>query len=143
VSDEFQVTVNPKSYIRNPKFFNMSASQELGIKGEELAACHLAQNGYRILFRNWKYGKLEIDIIAENDEFIVFVEVKTRSADPLDPPVNAITREKQRGLVWAADAYIKRYGINKESRFDVITLIEKGEEFEITHIPYAFYPSLR
>jgi putative endonuclease len=74
-------------------------------------------------------ARLEIDIIAENDEFIVFVEVKTRSADPLDPPVNAITREKQRGLVWAADAYIKRYGINKESRFDVITLIEKGEEF--------------
>jgi putative endonuclease len=121
----------------------MSTSQELGIKGEELATGYLSKNGYRILARNWKCGRLEIDIIAENDEFIVFVEVKTRSADPLDPPVNAITREKQKGLVWAADAYIKRYGINKESRFDVITLIEKGEDFEITHIPYAFYPSLR
>lgn len=121
----------------------MSESQTLGIKGEELAADFLKKNGYRILFRNWTYGRHEVDIIAENKECIVFAEVKTRAEAPLDPPVNAITREKQKAIIWAAEAYVKRYSIQKESRFDVITVIQKGEEFEIVHIPYAFYPSLR
>lgn len=122
----------------------MSESQALGTKGEELATDFLQKNGYRILFRNWVYGKYEVDIIAENKECIVFAEVKTRTATPLDPPVNAITRDKQRSIIWAAEAYVKRYNIQKESRFDVITVIRNGEDdYEIDHIPYAFYPSLR
>ncbi|HEX2970309.1 MAG TPA: YraN family protein, partial [Bacteroidales bacterium] len=112
-------------------------------KGEELAADFLKDNGYRILFRNFSYGRHEIDIIAENNEFIVFAEVKTRTEDPLDPPANAINRDKQKSIIAAADAYVKRYKIDKESRFDVITVISKGDDFEITHIQYAFYPSLR
>ena len=53
----------------------MAESHELGQKGEELAVEHLKKAGFNILFRNWKWGKNEIDIIAENDKFIVFVEV--------------------------------------------------------------------
>jgi putative endonuclease len=121
----------------------MSESSERGIKGEELAADFLKKNGYRILFRNWRTGKYEVDIIAENKEFIVFAEVKTRAEDPLDPPANAITRDKQKAMIWAAETYVKRFGIDKESRFDVIIVLQKGEDFEINHIPYAFYPSLR
>lgn len=121
----------------------MSDKKSLGAIGEELAANYLVKNGYRILSRNFTFGKYEVDIIAENKEFITFVEVKTRAEDPLDPPANAITRDKQKAIIWAAEGYIRRYRIDKESRFDVITVIQKGEEFEITHIPYAFYPSLR
>jgi len=121
----------------------MTESKDLGNKGEDLAADFLNKNGCRILFRNWKYGKYEIDIIAENKEFIIFAEVKTRAEAPLDPPANSITRDKQKAMIWAAEAYVKRYQIDKESRFDVIIVLRKGDDFEISHIPYAFYPSLR
>lgn len=121
----------------------MSESQQLGIKGEEVAADYLKQNGYKILFRNFTYGRNEIDIIAENNEFIVFVEVKTRADNPLVPPSNSVTVSKQRSIIWAAEGYVKRFGITKESRFDVITVIGKGEEFAIEHMPYAFYPGFR
>ncbi len=121
----------------------MSESHDLGQKGEDLAAEHLAKAGYKILFRNWKWGKNEIDIIAENNEFIIFAEVKTRSDDFQVHPVNAVTREKQRAIIRAADGYIQRNRINKESRFDVITVIKSAESFQIDHIEGAFYPTLR
>jgi putative endonuclease len=121
----------------------MSESHDLGKQGEELATSHLNKAGYKILFRNWKWGRHEIDIIAENKEYIVFAEVKTRTDDYQMHPVTAVTREKQKSIILAADGYIKRYNINKESRFDVITVIKKGEQFEIDHIEDAFYPALR
>lgn len=121
----------------------MSESHDLGKKGEELATEHLKNSGFKILFRNWKWGKHEVDIIAENKDFVVFVEVKTRTEDFQMSPVSAVTRDKQKSIILAADGYIKRYNINKESRFDVITIIKKSEEFQIDHIEDAFYPTLR
>ena len=122
----------------------MSESSTLGRKGEDLAVSFLAGKGYRIRNRNWKAGKLEVDIIAETEEFIVFVEVKTRSEDFLESPQDAVTREKQRSLVLAADNYIRWYDIAKQVRFDVITILAKGQTLIIEkHIEDAFYPTLR
>ena len=121
----------------------MAESHNLGKEGEDQAVKHLEKAGYKILRRNWKAGELELDIIAENKDFIVFVEVKTRSEDFLEDPRAAITREKQRTMVYAADSYIKWNYIDKESRFDVITVIKKGDSFQIDHIENAFYPTLR
>lgn len=121
----------------------MAESHNLGEKGEELAADYLKKAGYKILFRNWKWGKHEIDIIAENKEFIVFVEVKTRTEGYQMDPVTAVTREKQRSIIWAADGYIQKFNINKEGRFDVITIIKTGDQFQIDHIEDGFYPTLR
>jgi len=121
----------------------MAESHDLGQKGEVLAADHLTKAGFKILFRNWKWGKHEIDLIAENKDFIIFAEVKTRSDDYQMHPVTAVTKEKQKSIIFAADGYIKRYKIDKESRFDVITVIKAGEEFQIDHIEDAFYPTLR
>ena len=121
----------------------MAESHNLGQKGEDLAADHLKKNGFKILSRNWKWGKHEIDIIAENNDFIVFAEVKTRTDDYQMDPVTAITREKQKSIIWAADGYLQKYNINKEGRFDVIIIIKKGETYEIDHIEDAFYPTLR
>jgi putative endonuclease len=121
----------------------MAESHNLGRNGEELAAAHLRKSGYKILLSNWKWGSNEIDIIAENKDFIVFVEVKTRMDDYLMHPVAAITKEKQRSIILAAEGYIRRFGIDKESRFDVITIIKKNDEYSIDHIEDAFYPSLR
>jgi len=121
----------------------MSESHNLGQKGEDLAAEYLKNAGYKILFRNWKWGKHEIDIIAENKDWVVFAEVKTRTEDFLVNPRDTVPREKQKSIIWAADGYIKKYNIDKESRFDVITIIKKNENFEIDHIEDAFYPTLR
>lgn len=121
----------------------MAESHNLGQKGEELAVEHLKKSGYRILHRNWKSGKPEVDIIAENKDFIVFIEVKTRSDDFMMHPVTAVTKEKQRSIIFCADTYIQRYNITKECRFDVITIIIGADSHQIDHIEDAFYPTLR
>lgn len=121
----------------------MAESHNLGKKGEDLAAEHLKKEGFTILHQNWKWGKNEIDIIAENKDFIVFAEVKTRAEDYHMHPVTAVTSQKQRSIIWAADGYIKRFNVNKESRFDVITIIKKCDCFEVDHIEDAFYPTLK
>ena len=121
----------------------MAESHNLGKEGEDQAVEYLEKAGYKILRRNWKSGKLELDIIAENKDFIVFAEVKTRSEDFLEDPRTAITREKQRSIIYAADSYLKWNYVDKESRFDVITVIKKNESFQIDHIENAFYPTLR
>ncbi len=121
----------------------MSESHDLGKQGEDLAAEHLKKTGYTIRHRNWKSGKTEIDIIAENKDFIVFAEVKTRSGDYLLDPAGSVNRDKQRTIIFAAEKYIQKFGVDKESRFDVIKIISKGSSTEIDHIENAFYPTLR
>jgi putative endonuclease len=121
----------------------MAESHNLGQKGEDLAADHLKNTGFKILIRNWKWGKHEIDIIAENNEFIIFVEVKTRSNDFRMHPVAAVTREKQKSIIWAANGYLQKFKIDKEARFDIITVIMLVDSYKIDHIEGAFYPTLR
>jgi len=121
----------------------MAESHNLGQKGEELAADHLKKAGFKILSRNWKWGKHEIDLIAENKDFIIFVEVKTRNEDFRMPPATAVTNEKQKSIIWAANGYLQKFNIDKETRFDIITIIKTVNSFEIDHIENAFYPTLK
>lgn len=115
----------------------------LGLQGENQAVLYLQKAGYKIRHRNWKSGKRELDIVAENNDFVVFVEVKTRTDNYLMHPSTAVTDAKQKSIIYAADGYIQKYNIDKESRFDIITVITKGKAFEIDHIENAFYPTLR
>ena len=121
----------------------MSDPKELGQQGESIASSLLEEKGYKILSRNWKIGANEIDIIAETDNFIIFVEVKTRSENYLEHPRTAVAASKQKTIIRAANQYIHKYNIDKESRFDIITIIKNNDEFEIAHIENAFYPTLR
>ena len=121
----------------------MAESHNLGQKGEDLAVDHLEKAGFKILFRNWKWGKNEIDIIAENHDFIIFVEVKTRTDDYQMHPVMAVNKEKQKSVIRAANGYLQKFGIDKEGRFDIITVIKSVDSFKIDHIESAFYPTLR
>ncbi len=121
----------------------MAESHKLGKEGEDLAAEHLKKSGFRILSRNFKWGKNEIDIIAENKDMIIFAEVKTRNDDYRMHPLTSITSEKQRSIIYAANGYLQAFKLDKESRFDVITVIRKSEGYEIDHIEGAFYPTLR
>jgi putative endonuclease len=115
----------------------------LGQNGEEVATEFLKKKGYKILFRNWKWGKHEIDIIASISDVVVFVEVKTRSEDFMVDLGTVISRSKQQSIILAADGYIKKFNVDKESRFDLITIIGKGENQKIDHIEDVFYPTLR
>lgn len=122
----------------------MSESSTLGVKGESKAAEYLKGKGYKIRHRNWKTGKLEVDIIAENNDYVIFAEVKTRTEGFLGELNDIVSKEKQRLIVLAADSYIRKYDITKESRFDVILIVVKGQSFEIEqYIEDAFYPTLR
>ncbi len=122
----------------------MSDSSALGLQGESMAAAHLQEKGYKIRHRNWKTGKLEVDIIAENNDYVVFAEVKTRTEGFLGEIFDLVPKDKQKLLILAADSYIRKYDINKESRFDVILLVVKGQSLEVEqHIEDAFYPTLR
>lgn len=120
----------------------MAQHNDLGKEGEALACSYLKQHGYHILHVNWRFLKEEVDIIAEIGDELVFVEVKTRSGEYFENPADAVTNTKQRYLVNAADAYIKEYNIDKESRFDVIAIVKQGNDFDINHIEGAFYPGL-
>jgi putative endonuclease len=121
----------------------MSQHYELGKKGEELATVFLEEEGYKILHRNWRFGKDEIDIIAQTDKFLVIVEVKTRSTDYFGDPEEAVDKQKQRFLVRAADVYIKQKEIDLEVRFDIISIIFEKGTHTIRHIEDAFYPTLQ
>ena len=121
----------------------MSDSKELGQKGEDIASDYLAKKGYKIVARNWRWGLNEIDIVVEDADFMVFVEVKTRAGNYLEHPSAAVAVSKQKAIIKTADQYINKYSIDKESRFDIITIVQNKAAFEIVHIEAAFYPSLK
>jgi putative endonuclease len=120
----------------------MSEAHSLGKKGESLAADLLQKKGYRIRHRNWESGRNEVDLVAENKDYIVFVEVKTRSHEEVDVR-ELVPPRKQKILEYVADSYIRRYGLEKESRFDVIVITGDEDNPKINHIEDAFYPTLR
>lgn len=109
----------------------------LGVKGEagERMACdHMKCKGYRVVTRNF-YNRLgEIDIICENGEYLVFVEVKLRSAGAKVAGREAVTAAKQRKIIKTAMLYMQAYPTELQPRFDVIEV--SGNR--LTHIENAF-----
>ncbi len=99
------------------------AHLQTGRWGEELAAAYLRENGYVILERDWHSGHRDIDIIAQKDSTIVFVEVKTRSSRDILDPIRAVNRQKQYNLILAINHYLQYKHISSAYRFDVITIV--------------------
>jgi putative endonuclease len=120
----------------------MAQHNELGQKGEEIAACYLTGLGYFILERNWRCDKQEIDIIAKDGDWLVIIEVKIRSCSFFGDPSEAVNRKKRKGLVRAADVYANLKNISGEVRYDIISIILEGDRENISHIKDAFYPTL-
>lgn len=120
----------------------MAESHSLGKYGEQLAEKLLISKGYTICEKNWRAGRKEIDLIAENEKYIVFAEVKTRTAGFQLHPREAVTTPKQRLMIFAAESYVRKKAIVKEIRFDIITIIADGGRFSTEHIEDAFYPTL-
>ena len=117
----------------------MAAHNDLGNYGEQLAVEYLVSKGYKILETNWMHQHKEIDIIAKKDPFIVFVEVKTRRTNYFGEPFMFVNNAKQRLLVKAANAYVQKFNVMEEARFDIISVLYNEHQKDITHIEDAFY----
>ncbi len=120
----------------------MKEEHKTGTEGEQAAAKHLRSLGYEILETNWRFGQEEIDIIAVHKNIIAVVEVKTRSSAAFGEPEVFVNRQKQRHLIRAADAYLQKKGLDLEVRFDIASVLKKGDSYQITIIENAFYPLL-
>lgn len=117
------------------------STKATGSKGEQIATDFLSAKGYRILQRNYVALHVEIDLIAfdETTNQIVFTEVKTLRNDFFQQPYEEVNFRKQKNIIKAADTYLRRHDIDKEARFDVVSILLKDEaEPEITHIISAF-----
>jgi len=116
----------------------MALHNELGQKGEAVAAEFLNKNKHQILVVNYRFKHAEIDIISMIDNTLVFTEVKARSTDKFGFPEEAVSEKKQDKLMEAALQYIEENDIKNPYRFDVIAIVfEKGQP-KIHHIPDAF-----
>lgn len=122
-------------------------TKEIGDIGERAAARFLKKNKYKIKGRNLHFSHNEIDIVAEDKSYIVFVEVKTRSVDPSfdinisAPPSKAVTKGKQTHLIEAARSYLKEKPSKKQPRMDVVEILidkETQKVVGLNHIRNAY-----
>lgn len=111
----------------------------LGNKGEKLACRYLKRKGYNILQCNYRCKIGEIDIIAQKNEYLIFIEVKTRSSREFGEPFEAVTIYKQERLRRLAESYIVNNQDDKLNyRFDVISILFEDKKPAIEHIENAF-----
>jgi putative endonuclease len=110
-----------------------------GKAGEDLAAHFLEQSGLKILERNFRFERGEIDLIAEDGEELVFVEVKARRSNAFGAPEDAVTEKKQEQVHAVADGYLFMHNIDdRPCRFDIVAIEYRNENAEIHHIRDAF-----
>lgn len=117
----------------------MAEHNELGKLGEELAENFLIKNGYIILETNWIFQKAEIDIIAQKENTLAIIEVKTRSSLDFGLPQDFVKPKKVQLLVKAVNEYVISRDLDVTIRFDIIAINKDGKEFNISHIEDAFY----
>ncbi|MFS4454877.1 YraN family protein [Maribacter sp. 2304DJ31-5] len=117
----------------------MGKHNEFGKEGEQIAVDFLAKKGYAICYRNYRYLKAEIDIIAQKEDILAIVEVRSRSSDFLENIADTVTPKKIKLLVMAADHYVNKADIQVEVRFDIITILKNKNRFELEHLENAFY----
>ncbi len=117
----------------------MAQHNEIGKSGEKLAVDYLQKKGYQILETNWRYEKTEIDIIALHENFIICIEVKTRTNLAFGLPQEFVTPAKVKNLSKALDAYMELNQVDKEARFDIVAIYQHHSGSEIEHLIDAFY----
>ena len=110
-----------------------------GANGETTAAQYLQRQGFRILQQNYRYDRGEIDIVAEDNNEIVFVEVKARHSNTYGTPEEAVTSKKQQQIRSVAEGYLSEHNSNERvCRFDVIAIDWRGGQTDIRHYRNAF-----
>lgn len=120
-------------------FSDMAQHNELGKKGEQLAVDFLLKNSYKIIERNYRFDKAEVDIIAQKGDILAIVEVKTRSTTDFGNPQDFVKPKQIKNLVKAVDEYINENDLDLEVRFDIIAIVKEKKGFSIEHLENAFY----
>jgi putative endonuclease len=110
-----------------------------GKEAEDMAADFLAQQGYEIVERNYRYKRSEIDIIVRKENWLIFVEVKMRSSDAFGYPEEFVDYKKAKNIVYGAEQYTYDNNYNGNVRYDVVAISMKNGEPEILHFEDAFY----
>ncbi|APG60957.1 YraN family protein [Christiangramia salexigens] len=116
----------------------MAEHNQLGKKGEELAAEYLQLKEYEILARNYRFNKAEIDLIARRGDTLIAAEVKTRSTHEFGDPQDFVKPKQIQQLVKAMNHFIEEEGLDLEVRFDIIAIIKNNSGTRIEHIQDAF-----
>ena len=116
--------------------------QQIGDMGEAIAKAFLQRQGYTILETNWRYKRLEVDLICKSAaNILVFVEVKTRATTTTVEAASRVDERKEQLLSKAAIAYMARINHEWEIRFDVIGVeLLQDDSYEIVHFKDAFFP---
>jgi len=117
----------------------MAEHNELGKLGEDLAADYLRKEGYEIIERNWVFKKAEVDIIAQKDNILSVVEVKTRTNLDYGDPQSFVNSKKIKLLVSAVDEYVSVKNLDLTVRFDIIAISKDATFCKIVHLQDAFY----
>jgi putative endonuclease len=125
------------------------SNRSLGRAGESIACDFLVKNGFQILKRNYTVRGGEIDIIAENEKYIIFVEVKTRTAghsvEKYGRGAAAVNSTKKEHFLFAVKSYMRTFVSEKKPRIDVIEITLENFEgcvaTKISHYPNAFSSS--
>ncbi len=121
----------------------MSKQNEIGKKGEDLAVALLLNKEYKLLERNWRFSKAEIDIICKKDDLLVFVEVKTKSYNFFGEAAESVGAKKEILIADAAAAYMREVEHEWAFRFDIISiLLPEGSDPIISHYEDAFFPGI-
>jgi len=119
----------------------MATHNEFGKEAEIVAANYLIQNNYKILERNWRFLKAEIDLIAIDQSVseLAIIEVKSLHSADFRNPEEAVSRKKRKLLITAADQYIISNKITLETRFDIVSMLRENSAWKINHIKNAFH----
>jgi len=114
----------------------MSDKIKTGSKGENMAAEFLKEKGFEIVARNYRYKRSEIDLIVKRDDWLLFIEVKTRTSSAFGEPEEFVGELKARQIFQAAEEYIFSTNWKGHVRFDVVS-VKLGAVSEIMHFEDA------
>lgn len=117
----------------------MAQHNQLGKKGEQLAVDFLLDEGYKIVERNYRFDKAEVDIIAKKNQTLAIIEVKTRSTSDFGDPQDFLKPKQIQRIVKAVDEYVTVNKLEVEVRFDIIAIVKENKGFSIEHLENAFY----
>ena len=117
----------------------MRSGLELGREGEDAAARVLIAKKFKVVARNWRCTRGEVDLICDDGQTLVFVEVKTRAEGSLGTGADAVNPRKRSRIIRAAAEYLSAKNLwSRPCRFDVVSLVKKDGQLVAEHIPDAF-----
>jgi putative endonuclease len=117
----------------------MTSKMQTGNEGEHAAAEYLKSKGYSVVERNYRYSRAEVDLIVTKGNWLVFVEVKTRTRSDFGFPEEFVDRVKEELILMAAENYIYEIDWQGNVRYDIVAVLGVGVRWEIMHFEDAFY----